>query len=63
MTRVVTLFEVIEQSFVTAVVMLEVELKPEATVLPRTATVQVHGATASGAITVTATPDRFDAGS
>ena len=63
MTSVVTLIVVIEQSFVTVVVTVGSDVEPEATTLPRTATIQVHGAAAPLGITVTETSDRFVAGS
>ena len=62
MTSVVTLIVVIEQSFVTVVVMSASDVEPEATTLPRTATIQVHGAVAPVGTTVIETSDRFVAG-
>jgi hypothetical protein len=57
----VTLIEVIAQTFVTVVVKLGVaEARSDSPAA--TATIS-PGATASGAVTVTATPDRFVAGS
>jgi hypothetical protein len=55
----VTLWVVIEQSLVTVTLADAAELEPEATVVPRTATVYCHGATAPVALIVILTRALF----